>query len=299
VVGSAVTACYFRLDERDSKKDVEVLEYFKSGNQLVSVISLFFMILFLRLYLPEVKGYAFFELKMFFCLLLGHLSVWVVMLCTEQYTDSSQGEVRKIIEFSKLSVSSNILSGFKTGMESAALPVAFICVVLTVTYLVGKLSVEGAASDIAGLYATAMAAMGMFIGCVFILTISGFGPISDNSQGIIELSSIDESKKDKIEAAKKSADKFDVAGNVTKANAKGYSVGSAMMACFLMVASYEFEASKYYASGYRVVSNLLEPEVFIGGLLGSMTVFCFSGWSIQAVMNAADVLINKTKVLYK
>lgn len=82
-----------------------------------------------------------------------------------------------------------------------------------------------------GLFATAVATMGMFSTGVFVLSMSGFGPIADNAGGIAEMSH----QEGHIRVI---TDKLDAVGNVTKANTKGYSVGSASLACFLMFSAY-------------------------------------------------------------
>jgi H+-translocating diphosphatase len=43
------------------------------------------------------------------------------------------------------------------------------------------------------------------------------------------------------------------------------------------------------------VIDITVPEVFIGGLLGSVTVFVFSGWAIAAVGNAAEDVIEEVR----
>jgi Na+/H+-translocating membrane pyrophosphatase len=78
--------------------------------------------------------------------------------------------------------------------------------------------------------------MGMFVSGVFILSMCGFGPIADNAGGIVEMSSCDES-------VRTITDRLDDVGNVTKANTKGYSVGSASLACFLLFSAFMDEIS--------------------------------------------------------
>lgn len=81
---------------------------------------------------------------------------------------------------------------------------------------------------------------------------------------------------------------------MTKANTKGYSVGSASLACFLLFSAFLDEVTLF--SGKPLTSiDITVPEVFVGGLLGSVTVFVFSAWSIAAVGNAAGDVIKEVR----
>jgi H(+)-translocating pyrophosphatase len=128
---------------------------------------------------------------------------------------------------------------------------------------------------IGGLYGTAIATMGMFASGVYVLSMSGFGPIADNAGGIVEMSEQEVSVRD-------ITDRLDAVGNVTKANTKGYSVGSASLACFLLFSAYLDEVEMMTGREFKVI-DIAVPEIYVGGLLGSMTVFVFSAWSIAAV----------------
>lgn len=177
-------------------------------------------------------------------------------------------------------------------MESTGFPVLIISVGVLISYHMGRMSgitnLDGI--PIGGLFGTAIATMGMFCTGVYVLSMSGFGPIADNAGGIVEMSELSDE-------VRKITDRLDAVGNVTKANAKGYSVGSAALACFLLFSAFIDEVNMI--SPVKLVAvDITTPEVFIGGLLGSMTVFIFAAWAIEAVGNAAqDVIIEVRKVL--
>ena len=142
-----------------------------------------------------------------------------------------------------------------------------------------------------GLFGTAVACMGMFTTCVFILSMSGFGPIADNAGGIAEMSH-------QPENVRKVTDLLDAVGNITKANTKGYSVGSASLACFLLFAAFVDEVN--FVSPLKLSSvDLMHTEVFLSGLLGTGTVFLFTAWSICAVGNAAQDVIVEVRRQFK
>ena len=127
----------------------------------------------------------------------------------------------------------NIITGLSVGLESTGLPVIVISIAIISAYYLGEASglTDEHGKLIGGLYATAIATMGLFSSGVYVLCMCGFGPIADNAGGIVEMSGQDESVRD-------ITDSLDAVGNVTKANTKGYSVGSASLACFLLFSAY-------------------------------------------------------------
>jgi len=145
--------------------------------------------------------------------------------------------------------------------------------------------------SIGGLYATAVATMGMFSSGVYVLSMSGFGPIADNAGGIVEMSGQDAS-------VREITDRLDAVGNVTKANTKGYSVGSASLACFLLFSAYLDEVEMLTGQPFKTI-DIAVPEIYVGGLLGSMTVFVFSSWAISAVGVAAEDVIKEVRRQFK
>mmetsp|Transcript_9306 Transcript_9306/g.15689 ORF Transcript_9306/g.15689 Transcript_9306/m.15689 type:complete len:344 (+) Transcript_9306:1500-2531(+) len=187
----------------------------------------------------------------------------------------------------------NIITGLSVGLESTGLPVIVISIAIITAFNVGEASglVNESGALVAGLYATAVATMGMFASGVYVLSMSGFGPIADNAGGIVEMSGQDESVRD-------ITDRLDAVGNVTKANTKGYSVGSASLACFLLFSAYLDEVTMMTGQEFKSI-DIAVPEIFVGGLLGSMTVFVFSSWAIRAVGNAAEDVIKEVRRQFK
>src|SRR5437867_2011864 len=115
-----------------------------------------------------------------------------------------------------------------------------------------------------GLYGTAVATMGMLATAAYILAMDTFGPIVDNGAGIAEFSGAGESMR-------KVMDKLDSAGNTTKALTKGYAIGSAALAAFLLFSAYLEEV-------HLKAVDLAKVEVFIGALIGATLVFVFSSF---------------------
>jgi K(+)-stimulated pyrophosphate-energized sodium pump len=132
--------------------------------------------------------------------------------------------------------------------------------------------------------------MGMLGTAAYILAMDTFGPITDNAGGIVEMSR-------QPEEIRRKTDRLDAVGNTTKALTKGYAIGSAALAAFLLFSAYLDELKNYGAPLTSV--NLAKPEVFVGGLLGAMLVFFFSGLAIKAVGKAAYVVIQDVREQFK
>lgn len=163
------------------------------------------------------------------CGLTGIGVSYIFILSTQYYTDYKYSPVQGIANSSKTGHATNIIAGLSVGLESTAIPVLTICLGITISYWLGDscgLVDVKTKKPIGGLYGTAIATMGMFANGVFVLSMSGFGPIADNAGGIVEMSF-------QPEQVREVTDRLDAVGNITKANAKGYSIGSASLACFL------------------------------------------------------------------
>lgn len=223
------------------------------------------------------------------CGLIGILDSYLFLMITQFYTDYNYPHVKAIATASQTGHATNIISGLSVGLESTTIPTLLISFSLIVAYNLGLKTniVDDGHSHLAGLYGTAVSTMGMFVSGVFILSMSGFGPIADNAGGIIEMSLHDSN-------VRNITDKLDAVGNVTKANTKGYSVGTASLACFLLFSAYMDEISLLIKQEFKVV-DIAQVEVFVAGLLGSATVFLFSSLAMSAVGIAAQAVIKEVR----
>lgn len=126
----------------------------------------------------------------------------------------------------------------------------------------------------------------MLATCAYILAMDTYGPITDNAGGIVEMSGAPE----KI---RRRTDRLDASGNTTKALTKGYAIGSAALATFLLFSAYIDEVKLKLgipASGEFPV-DIGKPEVFVGAFIAAMVVFLFSSTAIRAVGRAAEYVI--------
>ena len=222
----------------------------------------------------------------FLCGVIGIAMAQAFVYITQYYTEYKYRPVKSIVEASQTGPATNIIAGMAVGLECTAIPVGVISVAILASYYLGNLS----GVPHAGLFGTAVATMGMLGTAAYILAMDTFGPITDNAGGIIEMSGQPEEVRHKT-------DRLDAVGNTTKALTKGYAIGSAALAAFLLFSAYLDEVAHY---GSKLESvNIAKPEVFVGGLLGAMLVFLFSALAIRAVGKAAYYVINEVRRQFK
>jgi K(+)-stimulated pyrophosphate-energized sodium pump len=222
----------------------------------------------------------------FLCGVIGILMAQAFVYITQYYTEYKYRPVREIAEASQTGPATNIITGIAVGLECTFPPVIVISIAILSAYYLGNAS--GVPN--AGLFGTAVATMGMLGTAAYILAMDTFGPITDNAGGIIEMSGQPEEVRHKT-------DRLDAVGNTTKALTKGYAIGSAALAAFLLFSAYLDEVHHYGAKLESV--NIAKPEIFVGGLLGATLVFLFSALAIRAVGKAAYVVINEVRRQFK
>ena len=229
----------------------------------------------------------------------GIVTSFLFVRITEYYTETRFKPVQSIAQASTTGPATNIIQGLAVGMETPALPVIVISAALLLSYYFGTRGLADVTtinSYAKGIYGTAIATMGMLSSAAYILAMDTFGPITDNAGGIIEMS-------DQPHSVRVKTDKLDAAGNTTKALTKGYAIGSASLAAFLLFSAYlatvhDIVHQRVTAAGGVLPEgwtfsnvNLASVPVFVGALLGAMLTYLFSSMAIKAVGRAAQTVI--------
>ena len=224
------------------------------------------------------------------CGFIGILTAQAFVYITQYYTEYKYRPVLSIADASKTGPATNIISGIAVGLECTAIPIVVISLAILASYKLGVMALGPEAGLTGGLFGTAVATMGMLGTAAYILAMDTFGPITDNAGGIVEMSH-------QPEEIRKKTDRLDAVGNTTKALTKGYAIGSAALAAFLLFSAYLDEIFNY--TGVRIPVDLSKPEVFIGAMLGAMLVFWFSSMAIKAVGDAAQTVITEVRRQFK
>lgn len=223
----------------------------------------------------------------FYAGLVGIVTSILIVWITVYYTESNYRPVKSIAKASLTGHGTNVISGFAVALEATVLPVIVLSLALLSSYKLGNLS----GISHGGLYGTAIATMGMLATAAYVLAMDNFGPITDNAGGIVVMSN-------SPSLVRKRTDKLDAVGNTTKALTKGYAIGSAALAAFLLFSAYLDDVAKH--TGMKiVVVDIAKIEVFVGALIGAMLIFLFSAFAIRAVGDAAFSIVNEVRRQWK
>ena len=231
-------------------------------------------------------GYMLNAPNMFYAALVGIVAAVLVAFITNYYTSYTRRSVQEVAKAAEGGAGPGIATGLAVGLESSGLFVLVIGGAILISFGLGggidALAGHGTTAQVQmGIYATAIATMGMLSVTPMILAMDGFGPITDNAGGIVEMSGVPEE-------ARAISDKMDAAGNTTKALTKGYGVASAALSAFLLF-------SAFLEVALLKGVDLAKPEVFVGGFVGAMLIFLFSALAVRAVGRTSAEMIKEVR----
>ncbi len=232
------------------------------------------------------------NMMLFSCGIVGIMTSFLFVFITQYYTEYKYRPVQMIAKACTTGPATTIIAGFAIGLECVAAPVLVISTAIMASYYLGiNAGLPSTVSQqAAGLYGTAIATMGMLSTAAYILAMDTFGPITDNAGGIVEMSG-------QPDAIRERTDRLDSVGNTTKALTKGYAIGSAALAAFLLFSAYIDEVKKLMPGGEKsnFSVDIGHVPIFTGALLGAMLVFLFSSFAIKAVGRAAQTIIEEVR----
>jgi K(+)-stimulated pyrophosphate-energized sodium pump len=197
------------------------------GYWVITVLSLIGLAIATKVMLKDV-WYWFFA-----CGVVGIITGIAFVYITQYYTAGAWRPVQEIARASRTGAATNVIIGTAVGFETTAVTAITVGVALVVSFtLGGQADLTNVSSVSTGVFGTAVATMGMLMSAAYVLAMDTFGPITDNAGGITQMA---EGTKPE---AREITDALDTVGNTTKALTKGYAVGSAALAAFLLFTAY-------------------------------------------------------------
>jgi K(+)-stimulated pyrophosphate-energized sodium pump len=208
--------------------------------------------------------------------IIGLVLASIIQILTQYFTDTKYKPVQEIAEATQTGAATTILSGFSTGLESTVWAILVICGAVMSAFLLGHDTAER-------LYFISLTGMGMLTTVGVVVSMDTFGPISDNAQGIAEMSGEFEGRPAQILGG------LDAVGNSTKAITKGLAIATAVIAATSLFGSFETALRE---AGFNFIGVRVDrPDVLVGLLIGGAVAFLFSSLAIRAVGRAAAQVV--------
>ncbi|MCG5440817.1 sodium-translocating pyrophosphatase [Micromonospora foliorum] len=222
---------------------------------------------------------------------IGIVLAAAIQALTGYFTETNRRPVQDIGKSSQTGAATVILAGISIGLESAVYSALLIGAGVFGAFLLGGSSIT------LSLFAVALAGTGLLTTVGVIVAMDTFGPISDNAQGIAEMSG------DIDEHGARVLTELDAVGNTTKAITKGIAIATAVLAATALFGSYTDTLSSAYATagvgdvGNEILNalNVANPRNLVGLIIGAAVVFLFSGLAINAVSRSAGAVVMEVR----
>src|SRR6195256_2270570 len=225
----------------------------------------------------------------FGAILIGIVLASAIQLLTGYFTETNRRPVKDIGESSETGAATVILSGVSIGMESAVYSALLIGGAVFGAYLLAT------GNATVALFAVAMAGIGLLTTVGVIVSMDSFGPVTDNAQGIAEMSGDVEGD------AAQALTKLDAIGNTTKAITKGIAIATAVLAATALFGSFRDSVESALPAGAANTFKLdvAQPNVLVGLIIGASVVFLFSSLLIMAVGRAAQRVVLEVRMQFR
>ncbi len=227
--------------------------------------------------------------------IIGIVLAALILALTGYFTGTEHRPVKDVAKTSMTGAATVLLSGLSVGFESAVYTALVIGAAVYGAFLLGG------GVTVVSLFAVALAGTGLLTTVGVIVAMDTFGPVSDNAQGIAEMSG------DVDEKGAAILTELDAVGNTTKAITKGIAIATAVLAATALFGSFtnavSSAAEKANVTGgtseellaLTGVLNVANPANLVGLLIGAAVVFLFSGLAISAVGRAAGAVVYEVR----
>ncbi|GAA4569545.1 sodium-translocating pyrophosphatase [Micromonospora coerulea] len=223
--------------------------------------------------------------------IIGIVLAAAIQALTGYFTETNRRPVQDIGKSSQTGAATVILAGISIGLESAVYSALLIGAGVFGAFLLGGSSIT------LSLFAVALAGTGLLTTVGVIVAMDTFGPISDNAQGIAEMSG------DIDEHGARTLTELDAVGNTTKAITKGIAIATAVLAATALFGSYtdtlrsSYEDAGVGDAGAEILNalNVANPRNLVGLIIGAAVVFLFSGLAINAVSRSAGAVVMEVR----
>jgi K(+)-stimulated pyrophosphate-energized sodium pump len=211
--------------------------------------------------------------------LIGLVLASTIQLLTGYFTETTRKPVRDIADSSTTGAATVILSGISTGMESAVYSALLIGAAVYGAFLLGT------GNATLALFAVALAGTGLLTTVGVIVSMDSFGPVTDNAQGIAEMSGDVEGEGAQI------LTHLDAVGNTTKAITKGIAIATAVLAATALYGAFRTAVTSALAKASSFSLSIDKPNELVGLIVGAAVVFMFASLLIRAVGRAAQRVV--------
>jgi len=234
----------------------------------------------------------------FVAVIIGIVLAAIILWLTGVYTGTEGKAVQDVGKSSLTGAATVVLAGISVGFESAVYTALVISAAVFGAFLLGGASISVA------LFAVALAGCGLLTTVGVIVAMDTFGPVSDNAQGIAEMSG------DVSEEGARILTELDAVGNTTKAITKGIAIATAVLAATALFGSYQDAISQAIgkvgdvSNSSTFVKNsfayeIVSPNTLVGVIIGAAVVFMFSGLAVNAVSRAAGAVVYEVRAQFR
>ena len=229
--------------------------------------------------------------------IIGIALAAAIQLLTGYFTEVGKRPVNDVAASSQTGAATVILAGISVGFESAVYSAILIAAAVFGAFTLGGGSI------VLSLLAIALAGTGLLTTVGVIVAMDTFGPISDNAQGIAEMSGDVKGEGAAILTS------LDAVGNTTKAITKGIAIATAVLAATALFGAFTDAIKTAVADAGETAGNLAlefqgildvaNPRNLVGLIIGAAVVFLFSGLAVNAVSRAAGAVVMEVRNQFK